>query len=368
MTGENFNDTKNVPSPTSIGVLGAGTWGMALARMLTNLGHEVMVWSALPEEIERLRATRRQVNLPDMVIPDATGFTTRIEEACLDRDVLLFAVPSVYVRATARAAAPFIRDGQIIVDVAKGMEQDTLLTMTQVIRSELDAHGEHHNALVALSGPTHAEEVAKDLPTTIVSACPDIQVARLLLVMDIYLAGLGLLKIPLNFLIESSVLAYRRLAFVRFAEHERPVSFCYKVILEERDAVCQRLLILCDQHQTSGIHIDPVAELCFLEPGVFPDLVDQGVIDVALARMDRDALEFIDDEKSLGLGDDLIHLLRSFGRSFFRDLEKLIRKPYLYCASCLYRNVLIDLFAVDPYVAPFKGVEKIRGLKLRECL
>ena len=114
MTGVNISDAKNVPSPTSIGVLGAGTWGMALARMLTNLGHEVMVWSALPEEIERLRATRRQVNLPDMVIPDATGFTTRIEEACLDRDVLLFAVPSVYVRATARAAAPFIRDGQII--------------------------------------------------------------------------------------------------------------------------------------------------------------------------------------------------------------------------------------------------------------
>ena len=185
MTGVNISDTKNVPSPTSIGVLGAGTWGMALARMLTNLGHEVMVWSALPEEIERLRATRRQVNLPDMVIPDATGFTTRIEEACLDRDVLLFAVPSVYVRATARAAAPFIRDGQIIVDVAKGMEQDTLLTMTQVIRSELDAHGEHHNALVALSGPTHAEEVAKDLPTTIVSACPDIQVARR--VQDIFM-------------------------------------------------------------------------------------------------------------------------------------------------------------------------------------
>ena len=59
------------PTPASIGVLGAGTWGMALARMLTNLGHSVMVWSALPEEIERLSATRRQPNLPDMVIPDA---------------------------------------------------------------------------------------------------------------------------------------------------------------------------------------------------------------------------------------------------------------------------------------------------------
>ena len=162
----------------SIGLLGAGTWGIALARMLTNLGHEVMVWSALPEEIERLSATRRQPNLPDMVIPDATGFTADIERACLGRDVLVFAVPSVYVRSTARAAAPFIRDGQIIADVAKGMEPDTLLTMTQVIRDELDRHGPHDNPLVALSGPTHAEEVARDLPTTIVSACPDIAAAR----------------------------------------------------------------------------------------------------------------------------------------------------------------------------------------------
>ena len=180
MTGVNFSDAKNVPSPTSIGVLGAGTWGMALARMLTNLGHEVMVWSALPEEIERLRATRRQVNLPDMVIPDATGFTTRIEEACLDRDVLLFAVPSVYVRATVRTAAPFIRDGQIIVDVAKGMEPVTLKTMSEIIREEIPVA-----RVVALSGPTHAEEVAQDLPTTIVSACPDIQVARR--VQDIFM-------------------------------------------------------------------------------------------------------------------------------------------------------------------------------------
>ena len=173
------------PPRASIGVLGAGTWGMALARMLTNLGHEVVVWSALPGEIAALSATRRQVNLPGMVIPEATGFTTEIAEVCQGRDVLLFAVPSVYVRATARAAAPFIRDGQIIVDVAKGMEPGTLLTMTQVIRSELEAHGPHDNPLVGLSGPTHAEEVARDLPTTIVSACTDVQAARR--VQDIFM-------------------------------------------------------------------------------------------------------------------------------------------------------------------------------------
>ncbi len=161
-----------------IGILGAGTWGIALARMLANSGHGVTVWSALPEEIAELTATRRQKNLPGMVIPAGVRFTTDIAEACGGREVLLFAVPSVYVRATARAAAPHIARGQIVVDVAKGMEPDTLMTMTQVIRDELDRNGAPQVALVALSGPTHAEEVAQDLPTTIVSACPDLAVAR----------------------------------------------------------------------------------------------------------------------------------------------------------------------------------------------
>ncbi len=162
----------------NIGLLGAGTWGIALARMLANSGHGVTVWSALPEELEQLSATRRQKNLPGAVIPDAVRFTADIAEACGGKDILLFAVPSVYVRATARSAAPWIREGQIIVDVAKGMEPDTLFTMTQVIGDELQKQGAPSVALVALSGPTHAEEVALDLPTTIVSACPDLEVAR----------------------------------------------------------------------------------------------------------------------------------------------------------------------------------------------
>lgn len=161
-----------------IGILGAGTWGVALARMLTNCGHAVTVWSALPEEIESLIATRRQKNLPDVEIPEATRFTASLAEACANKDILLFAVPSVYVRATARAAAPFVEAGQVIVDVAKGIEPDTLSTMTQVIGDELERRGVCGIPLVALSGPTHAEEVARDLPTTIVSASADIEAAR----------------------------------------------------------------------------------------------------------------------------------------------------------------------------------------------
>lgn len=157
-----------------IGVLGAGTWGMALARMLQRSGNAVTVWSAIEAEIDEFSAKRRHPNLPGMEIPRDLGFTKDIGEVCRDKNILLFAVPSVFVRSTAAKAAPYIPDGQIIVDVAKGIEADTLMTMTQVIADELK---NPTVKLVALSGPTHAEEVAKDLPTTIVSACEDPQAA-----------------------------------------------------------------------------------------------------------------------------------------------------------------------------------------------
>ena len=124
-------------------------------------------------------------NLPGMKIPAELQFTKSIEEVCTGKDVLLFAVPSVFVRGTTAKARPYIPDGQILVDVAKGMEPDTLYTMTEVIADELNRDGGPKNCrLVALSGPTHAEEVALDLPTTIVSACPDDEAARF--VQDVF--------------------------------------------------------------------------------------------------------------------------------------------------------------------------------------
>jgi len=160
---------------TKIGVLGAGTWGMALARMLCVSGHDVTVWSAIEREIDEFSASRRHPNLPGMIIPEELRFTKEIAEVCRDKEILLFAVPSPFVRATARKAAPYINKDQIIVDVAKGIEADTLLTMTGIIADEIKNPAVK---LVALSGPTHAEEVAKDLPTTIVSACEDMAVAK----------------------------------------------------------------------------------------------------------------------------------------------------------------------------------------------
>lgn len=165
----------------SIGILGAGTWGIALARMLTNCGHDVVVWSAIESEIDELSKTHKHKNLPGMEIPQATKFTKSIEEVCKEKEILLFAVPSVFVRSTARTANPYINANQIIVDVAKGIEPVTLLTLTQVIQNEIDKPVH----LVALSGPTHAEEVARDVPTMIVSACTDLEIARR--VQDIFM-------------------------------------------------------------------------------------------------------------------------------------------------------------------------------------
>lgn len=159
----------------SVGVLGAGTWGMALARMLCNTGKDVTVWSALETEIKELKETNVHPKLPYMELPAEMKYTTSIEEVCRDKEILLFAVPSVFVRSTAKNAKPFIKDGQIIVDVAKGIEPGTLMTLTEVIADELKNDTVR---LVALSGPTHAEEVARDLPTTIVSACEDEKTAE----------------------------------------------------------------------------------------------------------------------------------------------------------------------------------------------
>ncbi len=157
-----------------IGVLGAGTWGMALSALLKKNGHDVMVWSALGAEIDQLEKTGTHKNLPGVIFPDGICYTKNIEDACKDKELVLFVVASEYIRATATKAAPYLEDGVIIVNAAKGIEKHTLKTMTEVIADELwNQNDELTYKLVALSGPTHAEEVAAGLPTSIVSACDD---------------------------------------------------------------------------------------------------------------------------------------------------------------------------------------------------
>ena len=160
-----------------IAVFGAGTWGIALARLLAVNGRDVTVWSAIPTELKSLSTTHRHPNLPGMELPSSMHYTADIEEACTGKDILLFAVPSPFVRSTAKKAAPYIPEGQLIVDVAKGIEDKTLMTMSDIIEDEL-AKQKHTARVVALSGPTHAEEVARDMPALIVAASQQEEAAK----------------------------------------------------------------------------------------------------------------------------------------------------------------------------------------------
>lgn len=148
----------------NIGVIGAGSWGIALSVLLHNNGHEVTVWSIIKEEIDMLNEKREHKDkLPGVKLPETMIFTADLKEAMEDKDLLVLAVPSVFTRSTAHMMSEFAKDGQIIVNVSKGIEEKSLMVLSDVIEEEIP------NATVAvLSGPSHAEEVGRGIPTTIV--------------------------------------------------------------------------------------------------------------------------------------------------------------------------------------------------------
>lgn len=149
---------------SKIGVLGAGSWGTALTWLLTNNGHDVTLWSIMKEEVDMLREKRQhETKLPGVMLQDRVEVTNDLEEAMTDKDVLVLAVPSPFTRSTSRSMAPFLKEGQIVVNVAKGVEESTLMTLSQIIEEELPSAN-----VTVLSGPSHAEEVGKGLPTTCV--------------------------------------------------------------------------------------------------------------------------------------------------------------------------------------------------------
>ena len=161
-----------------IAVLGAGTWGIALARVLSLNGSEVTVWSKFPEEAKALDRTREAPHLPGVRIPDGIRFTADPKEAAEEADYLLMAVPSVYVRETAALFCRVSGENAIWINASKGIESDTLMTLTEVIEDECRRMGKAGCRTVAISGPTHAEEVARDLPTLIVAACENLETAQ----------------------------------------------------------------------------------------------------------------------------------------------------------------------------------------------
>ena len=162
---------------SKIGILGAGSWGIALAKLLCDNGQTVSVWTYHAEKLEEYKRTRRFPKL-DCVLPENLIYQSELKALCEDKDILIAAVPSVNMRATIKAAESFIPDGQIIVSVSKGIELDTLMNLTDVIEDEMKSAGKTVRT-VALSGPTHAEEVVRCLPSTIVSASKDSEAAML---------------------------------------------------------------------------------------------------------------------------------------------------------------------------------------------
>ena len=147
-----------------VSVIGAGSWGTALALLLSKNGHDVTMWSILEDEIRMLDKEREHKSkLPGVKLPDTMKFTTDLKEAVEGKDFLVLAVPSTFTRGTAKNMCPYVAEGQIIVDVAKGIEEATLMTLSQQIEDEIPQAD-----VAVLSGPSHAEEVGRGLPTTVV--------------------------------------------------------------------------------------------------------------------------------------------------------------------------------------------------------
>lgn len=147
-----------------VGIMGAGSWGTAISWLLTNNGHEVTVWSIDAKEVEMLdREREHKSKLPGVKLQDSIRFTNEIREGIEGKDFVVLAVPSPFTRSTAQRMCPYVKEGQILVNVAKGIEEKTLMTLSEQIDEEVPQAD-----VAVLSGPSHAEEVGKGLPTTCV--------------------------------------------------------------------------------------------------------------------------------------------------------------------------------------------------------
>lgn len=157
-----------------VAVIGAGSWGTALSLVLHTNGNDVTVWSIVESEIEMLKKHHEHLDkLPGVKLPEALQYTTNLQEATEGKDYLILAVPSVYTRSTAKSMAPFVKEGQVIVCVAKGIEEHTLMTISDIVRQEIPAA-----QVAVMCGPSHAEEVGVGLPTTVVAGARKKSVAE----------------------------------------------------------------------------------------------------------------------------------------------------------------------------------------------
>ena len=157
-----------------VAIIGAGSWGIALAKVLHTNGNKVTVWSIVEDEITMLKEKHEHIQkLPGVKLPEDMEFTTDLESAVSGKAYLILAVPSVFTRSTAKSMAPFVKEGQIIVCVAKGIEEETLLPLTDIVEQEIP-----QAEVAVMCGPSHAEEVGIGLPTTVVAGAKKRAVAE----------------------------------------------------------------------------------------------------------------------------------------------------------------------------------------------
>lgn len=161
-----------------IAVLGAGSWGTTLAILLANNSHAVSLWSYSDQYTRTIRTTRENPSfLPGVRIPESVEATSDLQEAVADREMIVAAVPSQYLRDVVSQLKSASLERRIIVNVAKGIENGTLMTMSEMLHDVLpEVKGGN---IATLSGPSHAEEVSQDIPTTVVAASSDVQTAKI---------------------------------------------------------------------------------------------------------------------------------------------------------------------------------------------
>ena len=157
----------------NIAVIGSGTWGCAISAILKDKGNDVTLWSYFKEECEELKLTQKARNLPDFVMPDGIEYTCDLADAIKDKDMIVLVTPSSAIAKTAENMSAFVKNGAIIVCASKGFDSETQKTLTETIKDKIPQAN-----VAALSGPSHAEEVAMKMPTTLVAACSDIEIAH----------------------------------------------------------------------------------------------------------------------------------------------------------------------------------------------
>ncbi|WP_455030739.1 NAD(P)H-dependent glycerol-3-phosphate dehydrogenase [Oribacterium sp.] len=156
-----------------IAILGIGTWGSALAITLRKNNHSLSLWTYSKEEEAELKKTREPKNLPCTSFAEDIEITSSLDRALKDKEMVIFAVPSLFTRSVAEQVKDYIQKEQILLTVSKGIEEKSLLTMSQILEEIFP-----ENPVAVLSGPSHAEEVSRFLPTTIVCAAKEESCAK----------------------------------------------------------------------------------------------------------------------------------------------------------------------------------------------